>query len=399
MSRNNYLNQILTACDNERNILLSWATGVGKSFAAISIQSRMNAKNTLICVAEIAHIDNWIAEYNKHNFSNLLKTTTIICYDSLHKYTNTNFDLIINDECHHITDLRASYLDTIKVRKIINLSATVSFGEKLMLANLWGELYEHTVTLDEAISVGIIPPPTINICQLELNNVERDCVILFPRGKSPTHEVECIYPDRKKFIFGELHKGALIKIKATQQEQYTFYTDQMDFYKNRYNSGGTNFDRITWLRYGSERKRALANLKTKAIIKLVNKVHKRKYICFCGSIDQAELVGEGKVIHSKMTKRQKDKILSDFQEGTIKSLFAVDMLKEGVNLSDIEIGIIAQLDGQERSFIQKMGRALRNPVNPEVYILYFKDTQDEEYLKKAISKLDPKYVKSLNIWE
>lgn len=399
MSRSNYLEAILTASDSERNMLLSWATGVGKSNAAISIQKRMASTKTLICVAEIPHIDNWKAEYIKHGYAELLNSTTIICYDSLHKYTSTEYDLLINDECHHISDLRASYLDTITVKKIVNLSATVSYGEKLTLANLWGTLYEHTVSLDEAISVGIIPPPTIYISELELDNAERTCIIQFPRSKSPTHEVECIYPERRQFIFGELHKGALIKIKATPKEQYTFYTDQMDFYKNRYMNGGAEYDRITWLRYGSERKRAIANLKTKAIIELVKKVHGRKYICFCGSIDQAELVGEGKVIHSKLTKRQQTKILTDYQNGTINALFAVDMLKEGVNLADIEIGIIAQLDGQERSFIQKMGRALRNPVNPEIYILYFKETQDEEYLKKAISKVDLTYVKPLKLWE
>lgn len=403
MSRDNYLEIILKASDSEQNMLLSWATGVGKSFATISIQKRMHAKKTLICVAEIAHISNWEAEYIKHKCEELLPMTTIICYDSLHKYTNTSFDLVINDECHHITDLRASYLDTISVKKVVNLSATVSFGEKLTLASLWGELYEHKVTLDEAIAVGIIPPPTVYIIPLELDNFKRDCIINFPRGKEPTEIVECEYPERRKFIFGKTDKAQLIKIKATEKEQYTFFSDQMEFYKNRYESGGSHFDRINWLRYGSERKRAIANLKTGPLLELLKRVKNKRYICFCGSILQAEIVNdamkEKSVLHSKLPKAKQTTVLSNFQTEKVNKLFAVDMLKEGVNLTNIQVGIISQLDGQERSFIQKMGRALRNPDNPEVYILYFKDTQDEEYLRRAITKIDSKYIKTLNLWD
>jgi len=397
--RESYLETILEASESEKNMLLSWATGVGKSLAAISIQNKMDAQSTLICVAETAHINNWIAEYKKHGFEHLLATTTIICYSSLHKYQHSSFDLLINDECHHITELRASYFDTIKAKKIVNLSATVHFGEKISLASLWGPLYEHIVTLNEAIAVGIVPPPTIYLIPMELQNIERDCTINFPRTKEPTSEVECIYPQRKNFIFGAEYKKSLIKIKATQRELYTFYTDQMAYYKDRYLTNHAMFDQINWLRHGSERKRALANMKYEAIQKVVELVNKRRYICFCGSINQAEKLGTNNVLHSKLTKKQQEGVITKFQEGQFNSLFAVDMLKEGVNLKDIEVGIIAQLDGKERSFIQKMGRALRNPVNPEVYIIYFKETQDEEYLKNVLAEVNPDYVKVLNIWE
>lgn len=399
MSRSSYLQTILEASDSEKNMLLSWTTSVGKSLAAISIQERMHSKKTLICVAEIVHIENWRNEYIKHNKQDLLASTTIICYDSLSKYTNTEFDLLINDECHHISELRASYLDTITLQKIVNLSATMGFGEKMTLASLWGPLYEHVVTLVDAIKVGIIAPPTIYLIPLELDNLTRNCEILFPRGKTPVIETTCLYPDRRKYIFGDTNKGQLIKIKATQQEMYTFYTDQMEYYKGRYMTSGNEFDKIIWLRYGSERKRAIANLKTKALEHLLPKIKGKRLVCFCGSINQAELVSNGKVIHSKMTKSQREKVLHAFQDEIINEIFAVDMLKEGMNLTNIEVGIISQLDGQERSFIQKMGRALRNPTNPEAYILYFKETQDEEYLRRAILKVDSAYVKTINLWE
>ena len=71
------------------------------------------------------------------------------------------------------------------------------------------------------------------------------------------------------------------------------------------------------------------------------------------------------------------------------------MITEGMNLNGIEAGIIVQLDGKERLFVQKCGRALRAE-DPVVYIFYYKDTQDDVYLKGALENIDEKFVKYIN---
>ena len=71
------------------------------------------------------------------------------------------------------------------------------------------------------------------------------------------------------------------------------------------------------------------------------------------------------------------------------------MLQEGQNLNDIEVGIIIQLDGQERSFIQKFGRSLRAE-DPTQYIFYYKNTRDTEYLQNALEGIDESYIQELN---
>jgi superfamily II DNA or RNA helicase len=70
------------------------------------------------------------------------------------------------------------------------------------------------------------------------------------------------------------------------------------------------------------------------------------------------------------------------------------MLQEGVNLTGIEAGVIIQLDGEERAFIQKFGRTLRAD-SPEQYIIYFKGTRDEEYLNNALESIDKNYIKEI----
>ena len=72
------------------------------------------------------------------------------------------------------------------------------------------------------------------------------------------------------------------------------------------------------------------------------------------------------------------------------------MLQEGMNLKDIEAGIIVQLDGEERAFIQKFGRTLRAD-SPEQYIIYFRATRDEEYLNNALENIDKKYIKEIQL--
>jgi superfamily II DNA or RNA helicase len=72
------------------------------------------------------------------------------------------------------------------------------------------------------------------------------------------------------------------------------------------------------------------------------------------------------------------------------------MITEGMNLTDIQTGIIVQLDGKERLFVQKFGRSLRAE-DPVTFIFYFKDTQDEVYLKTALENVDAKYIQHIDI--
>ena len=120
----------------------------------------------------------------------------------------------------------------------------------------------------------------------------------------------------------------------------------------------------------------------------------KRFICFCTNIEQAELLGEENAVHSK--KKNSLEIIHRFNEKEINNLFAVGMLQEGVNLKDIEAGIIIQLDGEERAFIQKFGRTLRAD-SPEQYIIYFRATRDEEYLNNALENIDNKYIQTYEI--
>ena len=65
------------------------------------------------------------------------------------------------------------------------------------------------------------------------------------------------------------------------------------------------------------------------------------------------------------------------------------MLQEGVNLTDTPILVMVQLDGQDRSTIQRGGRVLRHET-PEVYMMVLKGTRDEVYYEKALQLFNKK---------
>ena len=51
-------------------------------------------------------------------------------------------------------------------------------------------------------------------------------------------------------------------------------------------------------------------------------------------------------------------------------------------------------DNSERATIQKWGRSMRAE-KPMIYIFYYRNTRDEEYLKNAIEDIDKKYIEIL----
>lgn len=144
-----------------------------------------------------------------------------------------------------------------------------------------------------------------------------------------------------------------------------------------------------WLQCGLQRKRFLGDLKTIVAANLLNRIKDKRLICFCSSIDQARILGGRNAVHSEESRSLQ--IIEKFNRKEISSLFAVGLLQEGQNLVDIQVGVIIQLDGKERAFIQKFGRSLRAE-DPIQFILYYENTRDEEYLKKALDGIDETYI-------
>ena len=369
--------------DKGHNILLEWCTGTGKSYSAINLQARMNSQKTFICVAEIAHIQNWKDEYVKHGYKHLLKSTEIFCYASLKKYANKACDLLIMDEAHHaFGELKSQLLMSLKVNRAIALSATITDEHKYLFNDIFKNMAVYTITMEEAIEMEILPKPKVYLIPLELDNSKKSETIEFKRGRN-INEIHCDYLQRNSYIYAKNKYPTLnLIIHCTQQEKY-------DYLEANYERARI-YKRSGWLRHGGIRKKFLSDCKTDKLMEITQNLEliEKRFICFCGSIEQAEILGKDNCIHSK---KEVKSIIHKFQSKEINSLYAIKMLTEGQNLEGIEAGIIGQLDGTERPFVQRNGRMLRAEF-PEIYVLYFVGTKDEDYLQNVINIIPGEYL-------
>lgn len=382
-------------------LLLQWATGCGKSKAAIeiikSIEEPLIKKDILLVVAEIAHKKNWEKEFIKWNLSLSKFNIIIVTYASLKKYKNKSYDLIILDEAHHAgSDIRLNILTEIKAPKVLALSATLT-------VDIWYELglifdknsTVFKITLQEAIDWNILPEPKIYLIPMELDNINNSQIIIEEWGNKLKREtIRCSIKERWSYIKNKVeYPNIRLEIYCTELQKYIYLSDKIDFYKKQYLRTRNDGVKKKLLLLGSERKRYLGSLKNNRALQLIKELEDKRYIVFCSSIEQAEALGGNNSIHSQ--KKGALDTIDDFNSKKIDSLFTVGMLQEGQNLVDIEAGVIIQLDGTERSFIQKSGRAMRAE-EPSIYILYYKNTRDEEYLNKIIKDLAKTYVEIKN---
>lgn len=380
-------------------VVLQWCTGLGKSRAAIDMANWLSDKkkesndeplSVLLVVAETAHKSNWKEEIDKWE----LRTGEWVmeCYASLKKYRNTHWDLIIFDEAHHLgSDLRMDVLTELHASNIILLSATLPDQVMQAVTGVFGEFVTSKVTLKQAIEWGILPTPKVYLIPLTLNSTYPNCTIIEEWGKKEKRVTyKCRFHERWEYLRNKnKYPNVTLEISCTQQQKYDYLSDQFEYWKNRFLSTRNEAVKNKWLQIGSKRKRFLGESKTAVVRQLLKDLEGKRYICFCASIEQAESLGGTNTIHSK--KDNSLEIIDKFNAGDINSLFAVGMLQEGQNLTGIQAGVIIQLDGQERGFIQKMGRSMRSDT-PIQYVLYYRDTRDEEYLDSVFENIDKDYI-------
>lgn len=399
MTREALVKEAVKLFEKHTSVALLWATGVGKSAAAIKMANKYigktKNKNVLLVVAEVAHKENWQKEFEKWGMINA--TLTIECYASLHKYRNTNWDLIIFDEAHHLgSELRLEVLSSMRSSKNILLSATLDRGMLNELENILGYIAFHKIGLQDAIDFNILPGPHIHLIPLTLDNVKTDQWIVEEWGdESKRIPIYTDLRDKWKYLRNKKqYPNIKLCMRCTALQKYNYLTEQTEYWKKKYMSCRQEYMKNKWMQIGIQRKRFLGEVKTHIVKRLIEKLKDKRYICFCASVAQAEYLGKENAIHSKVKKSQS--IIDAFNEKKINNLYAVGMLQEGQNLVDIEAGIIIQLDGSERPFIQKFGRSLRAS-DPHQYIFYYKNTRDEEYLNNILEDFNSDYINVLDV--
>ena len=366
------------------NILLELPTGYGKTRLSLEICKKHNPNTILIVVNRIVHKENWNCEINKW-WPNCKATIKMITYASLHKAEGI-YDVVIYDECHHLSERCREIVPTIKAKYNILLSATVGTNLKVELRLLFPNLSITTVSLRKAINDNRLPDPKIILLPLELDCIHKtDTYVMYPKYGNP---IDCTFENRWSY----LKLKRTINIKCTERQYYNIMDGKIEWLRNRFYATHNEAMKHKWLKLCGDRLVWLSNKKNNIILEILSKLKNKRTLTFCNSIAQTEVLGKY-CINSKNGSSLA--YLQKFNDNKIKHITACNILNEGMNLINCQIGIYANLNSSDIIVKQRTGRSLRHK-EPIIIIPYYKGTREVELVNKMLENYNKDLITIIN---
>jgi superfamily II DNA or RNA helicase len=316
MNREQTLQEIYNI--QEKNLLLELPTGYGKSRIALELIKEY--KNVLILVNRVVHKSNWSAEIHKWLPNNNIKFT-MITYTSIHKAVG-NYDAVIYDECHHLSERCREFVPSIKAERSILLSATVSRNLKRELQLLFSPLHLYSITLKKAITDKVLPDPKVFLLPLYLNSTE-NTEIIKKNPKATGKLIECNFAERWNYI---RQKTNPVNIHCTERQYMNDLDNTIEWFKKKAMTSRNEAIKNHWLRLCGDRLKYLSTKKTNIVYEILNMLKDKRTLTFCNNILQTEILGKY-CINSKNDKSVH--YLSMFNSGKIKHITACNILNEG----------------------------------------------------------------------
>lgn len=380
MTREDILKEILSLKGN--NWLLELATGTGKSRLALEKVKSLGGKTLLLVVNRNVHKQNWADEIKKW-WSDCSMQITMTTYVSLPKYAG-QYDCAIFDECHHLSERCREALCSFDIKHSVLLSATVSNKLKDELIEVFDGLTSYKKDLKDVIEDGILPDPKVYLLPLNLRaDLPTESIWKNPKAKGRI--IETSWTMRWGYM---KQKTNPVRIYCTQRQYITDLDNQIDYWKKRYMRSRSDIAKNKWLRLCGDRLKWLSDKKTPYVQQILLHVGECRTLIFCNSIEQTEMLGEY-CINSK--NKQSVEYLDLFNKGKINHITACNMLNEGMNLVDCQVGIYANLNSSETIVKQRMGRLLRHK-NPVLIVPYFVNTREQELVNKMLENYNSKLV-------
>lgn len=344
--------------------LLAMCTGSGKSRVPILYAKDKKNKVKKIAVivpTELLRDDGWKSEFKKWKATALYKNAELLCYASASKISGNEYDLVILDEAHNITELSKTFFDNNQVRDIIALTATPpEKEEKQDLLNYLGLETIYELSLEKGVELGIVAPVNMHLIYTSLEEKE------------------------KTVKMGNKTRSFM----QTEKKAYEYFNACVDYAYDSWDSTKIKFAVLN-------RARFIYNLlsKQEAAEELLDMIDHNRNLVFCGSIAQAETLSPYSY-HSKSGKTD----LESFINEEIDVLSCVNALNEGHNLPNVDNAVIVQLNSNSLNLIQRIGRVCRwrEGHTANIFLFVCKGTQDEIWAESALKGFDQTKVKKYN---
>lgn len=358
-ARKNLLQEVISKDTKNNSIILELATGVGKTFLALQLIKEDKSNYPWIFLSpEVAQINSLREDIEKLTPELLEnKIIDIICYASIGKYINMYEHInIVFDEVHHLTELKEDVSKLYNIHRAIYLSAVIPTTIINRICSITPNPSLISKNLKQAIHEGLIPPYNVEVHTLSIS--------------------------RNKTIEKKYKKGVF---KISPYEQLDYYQKMYNKYQEEKEFGSK------YLNLLRNTKNFIGSLKTEYIKKIYNTIlHDHKCIIFASSIEQIEKIDANRGVNYKKGKKTNQKIIQQFNDGQETKLISFGMLKEGVNLKDIEIGVITDLTSVAKGslkLIQKIGRVSRG-IEPKIIFISLNHPIEKKLLEKSLNVFD-----------
>jgi superfamily II DNA or RNA helicase len=345
----NYQKEALSTWLKDKRGTIVLPTGAGKTFVALKAMEASNC-STLIVVPTLDLVDQWketIAEFYTQNDieigeytgrKKILKAITLTTYDSAYinaENVGNKFKFLIFDEIHHLPSEGYRHIaEMCAAPHRLGLTATYEREDGLhfMLSRLvGGKVYE--------IRTHKLAGEHLSEYEIEKIRVE-----MLP-------EEQDRYAENIK-IFKNYLRTHYIRMRKPE-----------DFQKVVYRSG---YDPRAWraVRARNEARKIAYNSQSKIeeLQKLLQKHKKDRIIIFTRYNDLVYFISKQffiPCITHKTDKNERIEILKKFKTGMYTAIVSSQVLDEGIDVPEANVGIILSGTGSVREYTQRLGRILR----------------------------------------
>lgn len=254
---------------------------------------------------------------------------------------------------------------------MLGLSGSISEDTKSVLKSSLGIVTIFEYNVDQAVKDKIIANYEIKIVTLPLDNSD------------------------KYILSGTKDKS----FKVTEEANYKYFnkrfyqiSKQIEACKISRDQGGVEKNTKYLEFIIGQRTRAIYGYKSK--IELVKKL--------LGTIDSKVLVFTGltanEICKHKYDSKQGENNLELFKKGKILQMQVVEKVSMGQTILDLHFGVFHQVKSNGQAMLQKALRMCNyeSGKTAVIYIVCYENTQDEKWVNKAITMLDPNKITYLH---
>ena len=336
--------------------ILNLCPRFGKIYTTINILEKLPADmNIMIAYPDLKIKSSWEEDFRtrKYKNPNIVYTTHL----SMHKLQDIQFDLLIIDEIHLLSDAQIEVVkEMIKTHnRVIGLTGTLSTQTERTLESELQLFVIASYSIEQAIEEGVITDYEITVVGTPLDNV-----------------IENNYKGKWK----------------TEKKQFDAYGWVIDQLEKKGQS--TMFLRLARMRMIQN---SLAKLQLTK--KLLTTYKDERVLVFCGLTKIADELGIP-VYHSKAGDKQ---VFEDFAAGkNVNQLAVVKIGNTGVTYKPLNKVIINYFDSNAENLAQKINRCMameyKTPdKKAHIYIICSTEEVERKWLKKALEFFDKDKIK------